>query len=418
VRCTGRLAVSRPAVGPVLLILAVAGACGNAPAGGPVVTREVRGDTTVVRTTGDAAVHTLAEELRVGRLDGPDEYTFGRISDLAVSEDGTIYVLDAQALEVRAYSPDGAFVRRFGRAGGGPGELGQPSGMVFLPDGRLVVRDPRNARMNVYSPSGESLDSWPIPGGFFTSAPIFADRHGNVYTDIIADRSGPGIGRTGLLRINAEGAVVDTLLRPLEDHVMPQLEAVSADGSGRSFYTVPFWPGAVTTLNTAGEFVGGIADRYAVHVWQHDGSILRIERAVEPVTVQTGESAMVVERTTRALRRTQPNWRWDGPRPPATKPYFRSLRVGLDGRIWVQRAQPAERRDPDPDARPDPSGLPPLEQWIEPTVFDVFEADGGYFGSVSVPERFTMMTMRGEYAWGTVRDEFDVQYIVRMRIGR
>jgi hypothetical protein len=398
-----------------LLMLA---ACGGSGPPGAVVSREVRGDTIIVRTSGDAGVYTLQEEVRIGQLDGPDEYTFGSISNIVVDAEGFIHVLDALALEIRVYSPDGEFVRRFGRAGAGPGELGQPGGMAFLADGRLLVRDSRHGRMSIYSTQGEPLESWPIPGGFFTSAPVIVDHDGNVYSDIIADRSGPGLGRMGLLRLDRHGSVVDTLIRPLQDYEVPRLEAVSPDGNARSFGVVPFWPGPVVTLNRRGEFIAGISDRYALDVRQRDGRVLRIEREMDPVPVQSGEAQTAVERSTRGFRRTDPNWRWDGPRPPTVKPFFGAIRVADDDRIWVRVAQPAERQPPDPDASPDASGLPPLDRWVEPQVHDVFEADGTYFGRVALPEGLTLHAMRGDHVWGTVRDDFDVQYVVRLRIQR
>lgn len=381
-----------------------------------LVEREVRGDTTVVRISGVGVELTVEEELRIGTLDGPDEYTFGSVAGMAVSADRTMYVIDSHSRDIRMYDAAGSFVRRFGGPGAGPGELQQPSGIGLLPDGRLVVRDYQNARVNVYSADGESLASWPIPGGFGTTSPMFVDRQGNVYLDILADRSGPGIGRVGLLRLDSTGAVVDTLFRPLADVEVPRLEATSPDGRGRSFFGVPFWPVPVTTLNDDGAFVGGIGDRYAITTWHADGTVQRIERDVPPVPVQPGEAATVVEQTTRGLRQTQPDWRWAGPRPPESKPYFTSLHAGADGRLWVRLSQPAERRDPDPDARPDPRGQPPLDQWVAPTAYDIFERDGSYVGTARMPDRFTVMYMRGDHVWGVLRDDFDVPYVVRMRL--
>ena len=290
--------------------------------------------------------------------------------------------------------------------------------MAFLPDGRLVVRDPGNARMNVYDTDGTSLDSWPIPGGFFTSSPIFVDNAGHVYTDIIAERSEDGAFRTGLLRLDSTGVEVDTLRRPFEDYERPRLLASNVVGESRSMSMtgVPFWPDALTTLNRQGEFVGGIADRYAVTTWRSDGTVQRIERDVPRVPVKADEAATAVERTTRMMRNTQDSWRWDGPRPPAEKPAFKQVRVGDDGRIWVFVSQPADRVPPDPDAEPDPQGRRPLDRWIEPSVYDVYEPDGAFIGTVRFPDRFQPHVMRGDQVWGFSRDDYDVQYVTRLRV--
>lgn len=409
----------------VVLILGMAAVaaftgCDSAADDSAGTTREVVGDTTIVRSAGPGpwGEAELVEELRIGELAGADEYTFGRIGGLAVHEDSSLYVLDSQALEVRVYSADGAFQRRFGREGEGPGEFRQPLGVAFLPDDRLVIRDYGNGRINVFATDGTFLDDWSIPTGFFTTSPMFVDDVGHVYVDIIADRSTPGSFRTGLLQLDSTGAVVDTMRRPFADHTPPSLVAENVSGSGRSVArtSVPFWPVAVTTLNRSGEFVGGIADVYRLTTWHRDGTALRIEREVPRVPVDAAEAATAVERTTRGMRNTQADWKWEGPQPPAQKPFYRQVHVAGDGRLWVQTSQPARRVPPEPDAEPDAQGRPPLDQWPEPVVYDVFEADGSFLGTVRTPERFTLLAMRGDHVWGTVRDEYDVQYVTRYRI--
>lgn len=407
-------------VGLILGMTAALSACDRIADDGAGTTREVRGDTTIVRSAGAGpwGEAELVEELSIGELDGADEYTFGRIGGLAVHDDGSLYVLDAQALEVRVYSADGEFQRRFGREGEGPGEFRQPLGIAFLPDDRLVIRDYGNGRINVFAADGTFLDDWSIPTGFYTTSPMFVDDAGHVYVDIIADRPSPGVFRTGLLQLDSTGAVVDTMRRPFADHTPPALMAENVSSSGRSVSrtSVPFWPGAVTTLNRSGEFVGGIADAYRLTTWHRDGTTLRIERDVPRVPVDAAEAATAVENTTRNMRNTQSDWKWDGPQPPAEKPFFRQVHVAGDGRVWVQSSQPARRVAPEADAEPDAQGRPPLDLWQEPAVYDVFEADGSFLGAVHTPERFTLLVMRGDHVWGTTRDEYDVQYVTRYRI--
>lgn len=408
-----------------LLVAAVAvvfgAGCDGETEDAAVETREVVGDTTIVRSAGAGpwGETELIEELRIGELEGADEFTFGRISGLAVDGDGNIYVLDMQASEVRVFAPDGSFVRRFGRQGAGPGELDRASGMAFLPDGRLVVRDQGNARMNVYSPAGESLATWSLPGGYFTSAPIFVDEEGHVYTDVVGTRAEDGTFQAALMRMDSTGAVIDTLARPFGDHEAPSLVAQNVvDGvvRGSSFRNVPFWPGPVFTLNRAGEWVAGVADSYTLTTSRADGTVLRIERTAPRVAVDPAESDNAVEQATRGMQATQPDWRWSGPRPPAEKPVFKQLRTGTDGRLWVQTSQPAVRVPPEPDAEPDAQGRPPLDTWTEPAVYDVFEADGSFLGTVRFPERFTPHVFDGDRVWGVSYDEYDVQYVTRWRV--
>lgn len=46
---------------------------------------------------------TLIDEMSIGMIDGAEEYMFGDIADIAVSKDGTVYVLDRRVYGVRAH---------------------------------------------------------------------------------------------------------------------------------------------------------------------------------------------------------------------------------------------------------------------------------------------------------------------------
>ena len=62
------------------------------------------------------------EEVRIGALEGPEEYVFGRVQSIAVGLDGTIYVTDDQVPVIRCYDSDGSYLGDVGREGSGPGE--------------------------------------------------------------------------------------------------------------------------------------------------------------------------------------------------------------------------------------------------------------------------------------------------------
>jgi len=79
----------------------------------------------------------LNELWRVGGED--EEVIFGRIPDLKMHPDGSVYVLDNQLCQVVVISADGEHLRTISREGDGPGELRQPTGLVFLTDDVLGV---------------------------------------------------------------------------------------------------------------------------------------------------------------------------------------------------------------------------------------------------------------------------------------
>ncbi len=85
----------------------------------------------------------------IGRLNGPEEYLFGWIWSIAVLSDWNVYVLDEQAQHVQVYDSAGGYVETLGGRGEGPGEFSRAEAIALLSDGRLVVRDPGNMRVQV-----------------------------------------------------------------------------------------------------------------------------------------------------------------------------------------------------------------------------------------------------------------------------
>lgn len=102
----------------------------------------------------------------VGSAFAGADYSFFRIADLAVDDDGQLLVLDVGNKEIAIYDSTGTFVRRVGREGAGPGEFLTPTNMMVT-DGEIVVFDPRQGRTTRFDGNGEVLEthSHPRPGG-------------------------------------------------------------------------------------------------------------------------------------------------------------------------------------------------------------------------------------------------------------
>ncbi|HEX9699805.1 MAG TPA: NHL repeat-containing protein [Acidobacteriota bacterium] len=101
----------------------------------------------------------LTEELTIGAEPVTPETAFYNPKALGFDFTGNVFVLDADNHRVQVFDPRGGFLRSFGEAGVGPGQLQDPQGMFVHPDGRVWVADTSNRRLQPYSPSGVPLDT-------------------------------------------------------------------------------------------------------------------------------------------------------------------------------------------------------------------------------------------------------------------
>jgi hypothetical protein len=372
------------------------------------------GDTITVRTLAGSewGVVELEPELRVGALEGADHEIFGEVIALTIDAADNIYVYDRQVPALRKYAPDGRYLATFGRQGGGPGEYANSDGgLAALAGGRIVLRDPGNARFTVYASDGEYLESWPARGGTFTSTPIFSSADGGFYSPVFG-----GGQPMRLVHYAPDGTPGDSLAPPVR---RVERATVSAQTEGASqTWSVPFSEIALWTWHPEGYYISAVSGRYAIDLLRRDRHVLRIAKDVEPAPVTSEERAAEEDRVSRAMRRLVPSWRWNGPPIPQTKPILRRLYAGEGGRIWALLHQPSEQVAVD-EPEPAPDAGPPLPQFREPIVFDVFEHDGRYLGRVAAPAAFSIgprPIFRGDHVWSTERDELGVQYVVKYRI--
>ncbi|MDE2761405.1 MAG: 6-bladed beta-propeller [Gemmatimonadota bacterium] len=391
----------------------------DAPAAGNQadVVIDTIGDTVLVRTLAGSvwgADAHLEPEVSIGELEGPEEYLFGWVSAIAVDDDHNVYVLDWQAQEILEYDVLGNYVRTVARPGEGPGELTRADRMALLPDGRLVVPDAMNGRAQLLGPGPGEREEWPLHDFHpYGTHRIWTDDDGRTW---ILHLAMPATDWDAMLRgvvivRGPDGTHLDTLPGPAGDFDPPELTASSkprgpTGATGHRTEPVPFSPAAVWAGHPHGGILKGVSSDYRIDLHLGD-RVLRIERAFDPIPVPPAERDHYRDSITDMMRYMDPDWEWNGPPIPETKPVFRRLHSGRDGRIWVELS-PALRSDDDPS----------LGERIR---YDVFEPDGAYLGAVDAPVEFKASVnpvFDGDHVWAVTRDELDVQRVVRYRIVR
>jgi hypothetical protein len=91
-------------------------------------------------------------EVVIGSLEGDDD-AFSEITDVLLVGDSLVLVLDRTEHVVRAFDRAGRLRWRYGRGGGGPGELRWPSRLLKLRDHEVGIVDVARARTTVLSVS-------------------------------------------------------------------------------------------------------------------------------------------------------------------------------------------------------------------------------------------------------------------------
>ena len=324
-------------------------ACGTdaTPAGStPDTVVETIGDTTIVRTLSGSvwgAEATLVPEVTIGQLDGPEEYLFGSIRSIAVSDDRTVYVLDSQAQHVRVFDSLGVYVETLGRRGEGPGEFADAEAIAALAGGRLAVRDPDNQRVTVFGPGPGEMAEWRYTGSVYTLSPLFTDARGRTYL-LAGDLSRVNELVMEIILLGPDGTHLDTLPEPSSDYEAP---IVRAEAPGISVtYGVPFTPRFHWTVHPSGHFLTGLSSEYRIDLARDDG-VLRIERSQDPVPASDAERAYERDLTVGRIRRSLPDWDWNGPGDPGLQAFLPGT-TGWPGRAYlgaaVNRGTPGGQR--------------------------------------------------------------------------
>ena len=348
-------------------------------------------------------------DLQFGSREGDDpNLTFGRVQGIQAASDGTVYVLDGQAEEVRAFTPDGEYLRTIVRRGEGPGETTGASGIILSGDTLLWTNDVRKGVVIGVDTHGEEVRRFKrlaYDPAYYWSGTF--DIHGRYWISAYhadEERSGD---------ITKAGPYTETYWRYYKSYDLsteaidsvPLGERVTQTylfdfGPGLGFMDIPFVSSDVTAVRPSGGFWHSSNTAYRIVRSSEQGdTLIVIEAALRALPVTAEERSAYMDRTVDG---------WPGHRDAAEraaeviadfKPMFQSLFVDDEDRLWAKRTTPGE-------------ALP---------FHDLFSKDGDYLGSVrlgfpSAPGSRVWVRGGNLYTW--VVDELDVQYVVRAPLTR
>jgi len=348
-----------------------AGCGGEPPSDRPAVARDTLPDGTVVVRYPALPLGEPIEivaDLRMGSVDGDPYLSFADVRGIDVGSDGTIYVLDYQLSELRAFDPDGNYRRTVVTEGEGPGEISEANGFILAGDSILWIQDHGKWSMIGVTTEGEEVGRYQMPVrsyGYMWRGTI--DDAGRLWRPVAhaeeerrqlppQDGLNEGMFREYLKWFDPGTDEADSVFlgrRLAQGYVVSYNE-------GYSSYGIPFLAEYVAAVDRAGEehWQASNAAYRIAHVDIRGDTLLVIEADVAPIPATAADRSDYVER----MAGDDPDRREAAEEVstliPDRKPVIDGLVVDDAGRLWVDRVVPL--------------GEHPL--------YDVFEPDGDYLG--------------------------------------
>jgi sugar lactone lactonase YvrE len=116
---------------------------------------------------------------------GNGPYLFDRPTGVAIAANGDIFVADghsrnkSNSARIVKYSPEGKFIRTWGRMGSEPGNFREPHDLsVGGSKGYVYVADRQNNRIQVFDQDGNFITAWKQ---FGQPSSVYVDKNDNIY---------------------------------------------------------------------------------------------------------------------------------------------------------------------------------------------------------------------------------------------
>lgn len=344
-------------------------------------------------------------DVQFGSLEGDDpNLTFGDLRGVQAASDGTIYVLDQQAAEVRVFDSGGQYLRTIVRRGEGPGEIGDANGIFLSGDTLLWIHDTRQwAIIGVDPARREEVRRFvkPVMSYGYIWDGVF-DNRGRYWRTTTHGDDDPGYPPPPGLSLWSERRYYKSyeLSSGATDSVYVGEASYRSYAyttpAGWGFLPLPFEAGELIEVNPSGGFWRAHTASYRIVRTGEGGDTLVVIEAGLPVQrVTTEDRSAYVE----GIVEDRPQLRREAEEVaalmPDIKPVLDGLFVDDEGRLWVERVTPKDA----------------------PAFYDRYSEDGDYLGSVRLAFE-PAGPIRGQhgniYTW--VLDEFEVPYVVRASV--
>jgi hypothetical protein len=318
-------------------------------------------------------VFHLEEELVIGQgSEGPEEYTFFSIGDIAVDDEGNVYAADAASACIKVFDGKGRFLRTVGRKGQGPGEMQRPIFVQITSQRELLVGDAA-FRFVFFSTDGEFLKQKA------TSRPV---------QPIKLDSSGHLIG----YEVLAPPPVSGKIIRKYDADFKPSI-LIAEDEQGQRGILEIEKASCYCDVFSNDEIIGGDSKEYVLWIIDPDGVMIKkIVKDQSFLRLSENDREVYKERYTEAVQR---GLKLDF---PSYYPAFKDIFIDDKDKIFVRTFQRVGGEE----------GF---------FYHDVFDADGKYMAKVPVLANLNRNSVWREGKLYTVEEDEDgYQFIKRYKV--
>ena len=322
--------------------------------------------------------------------EGPE--LFGGVGTARFHPNGSLWIADSQAQEIRVFDPDsGAHLFTIGGRGDGPGEFRQIRFLGFDGEGNAFLYDHEHRRLSVFSGNGEFQRSHLLPTSLGISPlPLHVTRTGTLFGQI------PQM----LERRPVDGSILRDTVRiwtmPV-DGTAPTLVSMTLGAlwyfrDGRQV-TVPFASGSRPSFWDDRVYVIDGVGKASYSVYGPAGLERRVEidrsrRQIDDRSVTKFLEDRRGGRYPESLLRIYEEHVSDMPIPEARR-YWDGLVFSDQGDAWLLRS-----------ADPEAADVAAADQ-----VWDVVDAEGVFIGHMRLPGHVGLVQVICQTALTIVRDE-------------
>lgn len=329
---------------------------------------------------------------------------FGRIADLEMGHDGSVYVLDGMNRTIHVFDTTGSLLHSFGQQGQGPGELESPSALAWGPEGNLWVVDPGNGRFTVFETSGKFVGGHSASDPFFHPMAFGFSETGHLHAAGIAFEGGrleePSFF---FVRSELEGDRARELQR-VELPFVEQPEVFELRGDGMVMVQpIPFSSEPLFRLDSRGRLWYAQTREPWVHRWSPSSDLERtVGRPFDPPRVRPADlRAALGQEQVDELRSAVGAAAWADftARIPDTWPHLEGFFLDDADALWIMRT--SEEKG---DGR---------------LLMEVYDPDGAPLATARAAfEADPIPRVRAGLLAGVARDDLGVESVVLYRIER